>query len=286
MRQLKINNSITKRDSESVEIYLRDIGHRETITVDEEVELTRRIHKGDERALNALVEANLRFVVSVAKQFQNQGLPLSDLISEGNIGLIKAAQRFDETRGFKFISFAVWWIRQSILAAIAEKASTIRVPLNQQGVNSKVRRATSQFKQQFMRDPSPEELAEMADLPIEKVIESFNTHGKTVSYDCPVTDDENTPMIDLLPGGSIPSTDSTLDTESLAQDIEELLKDLSVRDREIIRLCFGIGSNEMTLDEIGARFNLSRERVRQLREVTLTRLRRSGRTLQLRKYLS
>lgn len=286
MRQLKINNSITKRDSESVEIYLRDIGHRETITVDEEVELTRRIHKGDQKALDALVEANLRFVVSVAKQFQNQGLSLSDLISEGNIGLIKAAQRFDETRGFKFISFAVWWIRQSILAAIAEKSNMIRVPLNQQGVNSKVRRASSQFKQQFMRDPSPEELAEMADLPIEKVIESFATHGKTVSYDCPVADDENTPMIDLFAGGSVQNADRGLDCESLSKDIDYVLQDLSPRDREIIRLCFGIGSNEMTLDEIGARFNLSRERVRQLREVTLTRLRRNDNTLRLRKYLS
>jgi len=286
MRQLKINNSITKRDSESVEIYLRDIGHRETITVDEEVELTRRIHKGDQKALDKLVEANLRFVVSVAKQFQNQGLSLSDLISEGNIGLIKAAQRFDETRGFKFISFAVWWIRQSILAAIAEKANTIRVPLNQQGVNSKVRRATSQFKQQYMRDPSPEELAEIADLPIEKVIESFATHGKTVSYDCPVADDESTPMVDLFAGGTSQNADRSLDIESLSKDIDFVLQDLSVRDREIIRLCFGIGSSEMTLDEIGAKFNLSRERVRQLREVTLTRLRRNDRTLQLRKYLS
>lgn len=286
MRQLKINTSITRRDSESVEIYLRDIGHRETITVDEEVELTRRIHKGDQKALNALVEANLRFVVSVAKQFQNQGLSLSDLISEGNIGLIKAAQRFDETRGFKFISFAVWWIRQSILAAIAEKSNMIRVPLNQQGVNSKVRRATSQFKQQYMRDPSPEELAEIADLPIDKVIESFGTHGKTVSYDCPVADDESTPMIALFTGDAVTNADRGLDTESLAKEIDFVLQDLNPRDREIIRMCFGIGSNEMTLDEIGSRFNLSRERVRQLREVTLTRLRRNDRTLQLRKYLS
>ena len=275
MRQLKITRSITNRESASLDKYLQEISRQELITVDEEVELARRIHEGDEAAFEKLVNANLRFVVSVAKQYQNQGLSLPDLINEGNVGLIKAAQKFDETRGFKFISYAVWWIRQSILQALAEQSRTIRVPLNQSGLINRVLKAQAQFEQQYERRASAEELAEMLDLPIDKVNEVMKINGRAVSVDAPFADGEDNSLLDVLPNNDSPMADNGLNQESLALEVSRVLSQLPSREREILKMFFGIGYPEMTLEEIGTRFELTRERVRQIKEKAIRHLRGS-----------
>ena len=275
MRQLKITRSITNRESASLDKYLQEISRQELITVDEEVELARRIHEGDEAAFEKLVNANLRFVVSVAKQYQNQGLSLPDLINEGNVGLIKAAQKFDETRGFKFISYAVWWIRQSILQALAEQSRTIRVPLNQSGLINRVLKAQAQFEQQYERRASAEELADMLDLPIDKVNEVMKINGRAVSVDAPFADGEDNSLLDVLPNNDSPMADNGLNQESLAMEVSRVLSQLPSREREILKMFFGIGYPEMTLEEIGTRFELTRERVRQIKEKAIRHLRGS-----------
>ena len=275
MRQLKITRSITNRESASLDKYLQEISRQELITVDEEVELARRIHEGDEAAFEKLVNANLRFVVSVAKQYQNQGLSLPDLINEGNVGLIKAAQKFDETRGFKFISYAVWWIRQSILQALAEQSRTIRVPLNQSGLINRVLKAQAQFEQQYERRASAEELAEMLDLPIDKVNEVMKINGRAVSVDAPFADGEDNSLLDVLPNNDSPMADNGLNQESLALEVSRVLSQQPSREREILKMFFGIGYPEMTLEEIGTRFELTRERVRQIKEKAIRHLRGS-----------
>jgi RNA polymerase primary sigma factor len=275
MRQLKITRSITNRESASLDKYLQEISRQELITVDEEVELARRIHEGDEAAFEKLVNANLRFVVSVAKQYQNQGLSLPDLINEGNVGLIKAAQKFDETRGFKFISYAVWWIRQSILQALAEQSRTIRVPLNQSGLINRVLKAQAQFEQQYERRASAEELADMLDLPIDKVNEVMKINGRAVSVDAPFADGEDNSLLDVLPNNDSPMADNGLNQESLALEVSRVLSQLPSREREILKMFFGIGYPEMTLEEIGTRFELTRERVRQIKEKAIRHLRGS-----------
>jgi RNA polymerase primary sigma factor len=270
MRQLKITKSITNRESQSLDKYLQDIGREELITAEEEVELARKIKAGDQKALEKLTRANLRFVVSVAKQYQNQGLTLPDLINEGNLGLIKAAQKFDETRGFKFISYAVWWIRQSILQALAEQARIVRLPLNQVGSLNKINKAFSRLEQEFERPPSAEELAEALEVPEEKIKESLN--GGT--------------LIDVMVNNDTARTDSGLMAESLQREIERSLSTLTDKEREIIRLFFGIGMNHgLTLEEIGAKFNLTRERVRQIKEKAIRRLRHTSRNKLLKSYL-
>ena len=273
MRQLKITRSITNRESASLDKYLQEISRQELITVDEEVELARRIHEGDEAAFEKLVNANLRFVVSVSKQYQNQGLSLPDLINEGNVGLIKAAQTFDETRGFKFISYAVWWIRQSILQALAEQSRTIRVPLNQSGLINRVLKAQAQFEQQNERRASAEELSEMLDLPVEKVNEVLKINGHAISVDAPFAEGEDNSLLDVLPNNDSPMADSALNQESLSQEVNRVLEQLPPREREIVKLFFGIGGQEMTLEEIGAKFDLTRERVRQIKEKAIRHLR-------------
>ena len=275
MRQLKITRSITNRESASLDKYLQEISRQELITVDEEVELARRIHEGDEAAFEKLVNANLRFVVSVAKQYQNQGLSLPDLINEGNVGLIKAAQKFDETRGFKFISYAVWWIRQSILQALAEQSRTIRVPLNQSGLINRVLKAQAQFEQQYERRASAEELADMLDLPIDKVNEVMKINGRAVSVDAPFADGEDNSLLDVLPNNDSPMADNGLNQESLALEVSRVLSQLPSREREILKMFFGIGYPEMTLEEIGTRVELTRERVRQIKEKAIRHLRGS-----------
>ena len=275
MRQLKITKSITNRESASLDKYLQEIGRQELITVDEEVELAQRIRQGDQAALDKLVNANLRFVVSVAKQYQNQGLSLSDLIDEGNIGLIKAAQKFDETRGFKFISYAVWWIRQSILQAIAEQSSPVRVPLNQTGLINKTNKAQSRFEQVHERRASAEELAEELDLPMDKVAEAMKINTRAVSVDAPFVEGEDNSLLDVLPNNDSPLADSGLNYESLSKEIDRVLDQLNPRERDIIKMFFGIGCQEMTLEEIGAKFDLTRERVRQIKEKAIRRLRGS-----------
>lgn len=272
MRQLKIGNSITVRDWRSLDLYLQEIGREELISVDEEVELSRRIREGDDRALDKLVRANLRFVVSVAKQYQNQGIPLPDLIDEGNIGLIKAARKFDETRGFKFISYAVWWIRQSILQAIADQSRIVRLPLNQVGSLNKINKLVSQFEQDHQRRPSPEELAEMLDIPAEKVGDTLMSSGRHVSVDAPFADGEDNTMLDTMAADDTPDTDDGLILESLRREIERVLTHLDNREREIVRMSFGLGCAEMSLDEIASQFDLTRERVRQIREKAIRRL--------------
>lgn len=272
MRQLKIGTSITVRDWRSLDLYLQEIGREELISVDEEVELSRRIREGDERALDKLVRANLRFVVSVAKQYQNQGIPLPDLIDEGNIGLIKAARKFDETRGFKFISYAVWWIRQSILQAIADQSRIVRLPLNQVGSLNKINKLVSQFEQDNQRRPSPEELAELLDIPAEKVGDTLMSSGRHVSVDAPFTDGEDNTMLDTMAANDTPDTDDALILESLRREIERVLTHLDSRERDIVRMSFGLGCTEMSLDEIAGRFDLTRERVRQIREKAIRRL--------------
>lgn len=287
MRQLKITKSITNRESQSLDKYLQDIGREELITAEQEVELARKIKAGDQQALEKLTKANLRFVVSVAKQYQNQGLTLPDLINEGNLGLIKAAQKFDETRGFKFISYAVWWIRQSILQALAEQARIVRLPLNQVGSLNKINKAFSRLEQEFERSPSAEELAEALEVPEEKIKESLSVSGRHVSMDAPLTTNEDGgTLMDVMSNNDSPKTDHVLMAESLQKEIERSLSTLTDKEREIIRLFFGIGMNHgLTLEEIGSKFNLTRERVRQIKEKAIRRLRHASRNKLLKSYL-
>ncbi|MDE6101077.1 MAG: RNA polymerase sigma factor RpoD/SigA [Paramuribaculum sp.] len=272
MRQLKINRSITNRESLSLDKYLQEIGREDLISVDEEVELARRIRNGDTEAADRLVKANLRFVVSVAKQYQNQGLALPDLINEGNIGLIKAAHKFDETRGFKFISYAVWWIRQSILQAVAEQSRIVRLPLNQVGAISRITKIFSRFEQSHHRNPSASEIADELKMPVEKISESIKVSGRHVSVDAPFVDGEDGNLLDVLVCDDAAPADSGLARESLSVEIDRVLCQLSMREREIIRLFFGIGCQEMSLEEIALRFNLTRERVRQIKEKAIRNL--------------
>ena len=285
MRQLKITKSITNRESASLDKYLQEIGKEELITVEEEVELAQRIRKGDQRALEKLTRANLRFVVSVAKQYQNQGLSLPDLINEGNLGLIKAAEKFDETRGFKFISYAVWWIRQSILQALAERSRIVRLPLNQVGSLNKINKAYARFEQEHERRPSPEELAEILDIPAEKIADTLRVSGRHISVDAPFVEGEDNSLLDVLVNDDSPVADKTLMNESLSTEVERALATLTERERDIIKLFFGIGCQEMTLEEIGEKFGLTRERVRQIKEKAIRRLRHSSRSKLLKAYL-
>lgn len=285
MRQLKITKSITNRESASLDKYLQEIGKEDLITVEEEVELAQRIRKGDQKALEKLTRANLRFVVSVAKQYQNQGLSLPDLINEGNLGLIKAAEKFDETRGFKFISYAVWWIRQSILQALAEQSRIVRLPLNQVGSLNKINKAFSRFEQENERRPSPEELADSLDLPAEKVADTLRVSGRHISVDAPFVEGEDNSLLDVLVNDDSPIADRTLISESLSTEVERALSTLTERERDIIKLFFGINTQEMTLEEIGEKFGLTRERVRQIKEKAIRRLRHSSRSKLLKTYL-
>lgn len=285
MRQLKITKSITNRESASLDKYLQEIGREELITVEEEVELAQRIRKGDQQALEKLTKANLRFVVSVAKQYQNQGLTLPDLINEGNLGLIKAAEKFDETRGFKFISYAVWWIRQSILQALAEQSRIVRLPLNQVGSLNKINKAFAKFEQENERTPSPEELADLLDLPKEKVSDTLRVSGRHVSVDAPFAEGEDNSLLDVLVNSDSPNADRSLINESLATEVERALATLTDRERDIIRYFFGIGTSELTLEEIGDEFGLTRERVRQIKEKAIRRLRHGARSKLLKTYL-
>ena len=288
MRQLKIQKSITNRNSEALDKYLVEIGRAPMISIDEEIELAQIIRKGGragERAKNKLVEANLRFVVSVAKQYQHQGLTLTDLIDEGNIGLIKAAERFDETRGFKFISYAVLWIRQSILQAISEQSRIVRMPLNQVGFQSKLTKAIVNFEQEFERRPSVAELAELLDTDVSKVQEALGTNGKKVSVDAPFAEDDSNCLIDIMTDDSAPGTDNQMEKESLSSDLDAALKTLSDRERQVLKMLFGIGRNEMTAEEVANTLNLTRERVRQIKERALRRLREADNINILMKYL-
>lgn len=287
MRQLKITQSITNRESASLEKYLQDIGKEAMVTPQEEVELARRIKQGDHDALDKLTRANLRFVVSVAKQYQNQGMSLPDLINEGNLGLIKAAQRFDETKGFKFISYAVWWIRQSILQAIAEQSRMVRLPLNQIGAMNKVKKALSKLEQQYGRDPSPEEISAVVDLSYGQVRDVLRVTNRPVSMDAPFdNNDENNTLLDVLANDDTPGTDSSLIDQSLTEDINRSLSTLSKREAEVIRMFFGIGTkHSMSLDEIGVELSLTRERVRQIKETGLRRLKHNSRNKLLKSYL-
>lgn len=289
MRQLKIQKSITNRQSEALDKYLVEIGRAPLITIDEEIELAQAIKKGGragERAKDKLVTANLRFVVSVAKQYQHQGLSLTDLIDEGNIGLIKAAQKFDETRGFKFISYAVWWIRQSILQAIAEQSRIVRLPLNQVGSLNKINHEINRFEQKYQRQPSVEELAEATKIESEKISQGMMADGHHVSIDAPFQDGEDNCMIDVMAGGEDTRTDRAVDHESMAQELNAVLsRVLKEREITIIRECFGIGCHEKGLEEIGDELGLTRERVRQIREKSITKLRDSGNSKILMKYL-
>ena len=287
MRQLKITQSITNRESASLEKYLQDIGKEGMITAQEEVILAQRIRKGDQEALDKLTRANLRFVVSVSKQYQNQGLSLPDLINEGNLGLIKAAQRFDETKGFKFISYAVWWIRQSILQSIAEQSRMVRLPLNQIGAMNKVRRTFSKLEQEYEREPSPEEISESLDISRDQVREVMKASNKPVSVDAPFdnNEDSNT-LLDVLQNESDAGTDAFLIDQSLKDDINRSLKTLSSREGEVLKLFFGIGTkHNFSLEEIGMQLQLSRERVRQIKETALRRLKQSSRNKLLRSYI-
>ncbi|MBO5717911.1 MAG: RNA polymerase sigma factor RpoD/SigA [Alistipes sp.] len=285
MRQLKITKSITNRESASLDKYLQEIGKEELISVEEEVELAQRIRKGDQEALEKLTKANLRFVVSVAKQYQNQGLSLPDLINEGNLGLIKAAEKFDETRGFKFISYAVWWIRQSILQALAEQSRIVRLPLNQVGSLNKINKAFARFEQEHERTPSAEELANELELPKEKVTDTLRVAGRHISVDAPFADGEDNSLLDVLVNADSPNADRGLINESLATEVERALEILTERERDIIRYFFGIGCSEMTLEEIGEKFDLTRERVRQIKEKAIRKLRQSTRSSVLKSYL-
>jgi RNA polymerase primary sigma factor len=286
MRQLKITKSITNRESASLDKYLQEIGREELITAEEEVALAKRIKDGDQTALEKLTKANLRFVVSVAKQYQNQGLSLPDLINEGNLGLIKAARRFDETRGFKFISYAVWWIRQSILQALAEQSRIVRLPLNQVGSLNKINKAFSKLEQEFEREPSAEELSEILDLPIDKVADTMKVSGRHVSMDAPFANGEESTLLDVLVNGDSPRADTGLMNESLSREIDRALSTLTERERDVVKLFFGIGvTHGLTLEEIGAKFDLTRERVRQIKEKAIRRLRHSSRSKLLKAYL-
>lgn len=285
MRQLKITKSITNRESASLDKYLQEIGREELISVEDEVELAGRIRNGDRVALEKLTRANLRFVVSVAKQYQNQGLSLPDLINEGNLGLIKAAEKFDETRGFKFISYAVWWIRQSILQALAEQSRIVRLPLNQVGSLNKINKALQHFEQKHERKPSAEELAEELDLPVDKIAETLKMSGRHISMDAPFVEGEDNSLVDVLPNDDSPNADRGLINESLSKEIDRALATLTPRESEIIRKFFGIGAQEMTLEEIGDEFGLTRERVRQIKEKAIRRLRSNSKSKLLKTYL-
>ena len=285
MRQLKITpGNITARGTRSIEKYLQEIGHCELISANEEVELTQRIKKGDVQARNKLVMANLRFVVSVAKQYQNQGLSLEDLIDEGNIGLIRAAEKFDETRGFKFISYAVWWIRQSILSALEEQTRIVRLPQNQVGIQKKIAQANMEFEQKHGRMPSSDELSEILDIPSNKIEELIKVSGKHISVDAPFADGEDGSLLDVLPNNDSPRADSVLNKESLSKEIDRALLQLYDREREILKMFFGIGCQEMSLEEIGDKFELTRERVRQIKEKAIKRL-KGQRSRLLKSYL-
>jgi RNA polymerase primary sigma factor len=287
MRQLKITKSITNRESQSLEKYLQEIGKVELISSEEEVRLAVLIRQGDQKALDRLTKANLRFVVSVAKQYQNQGLSLPDLINEGNLGLIKAAQRFDETRGFKFISYAVWWIRQSILQALAEQSRIVRLPLNKVGLTNRIQKAFSQLEQQFEREPSAEELAEMLEMDLEEVSASLSISSRHVSVDTPISEGEDGTLLDVLENPNAEKTDGDLDhTQSLKTEIDRSLRTLTERQKEVICYFFGIGvDHPMSLEDIGERFNLTRERVRQIKDKAITKLRTTNRVNVLRTYL-
>jgi RNA polymerase primary sigma factor len=286
MRQLKISKSITNRETASLDRYLADIGREDLITAEEEVLLAQRIKLGDQEALEKICKANLRFVVSVAKQYQNQGLGLPDLINEGNVGLIKAAHRFDETRGFKFISYAVWWIRQSILQALAEQSRIVRLPLNQVGALSKMSKATIKLEQRFERPPSNSELAIEMEIPESKVLEAQRMSSRIVSMDAPIDQDEETKLVDVFVNEDSPGTDENLIRESLAKEVQRSLSTLAEKEREIINMFYGIGvPHSYTLDEIGSIFDLTRERVRQIKEKALRRLKHSSRSKLLKAYL-
>ncbi len=286
MRQLKITKSITNRETASLDKYLQDIGKEELITADEEVQLAQKVKQGDQLALEKLVKANLRFVVSVAKQYQNQGLSLPDLINEGNLGLIKAAKRFDETRGFKFISYAVWWIRQSILQALAEQSRIIRLPLNQVGSLNKIKKATSKLEQEFERTPSAEEIAEKLEMPDYKIDAAKKITTRYISMDAPLTQDDETKFLDVFVSDESTHTDDTLMRESLAREIQRSLATLTKKERDVINLYYGIGMpHGLTLEEIGAKFDLTRERVRQIKEKAIRRLKHTSRSKLLKAYL-
>ena len=286
MRQLKITKQVTNRETASLDKYLQEIGKVDLITAEEEVELAQRIKAGDQIALEKLTKANLRFVVSVAKQYQNQGLTLPDLINEGNLGLIKAAQRFDETRGFKFISYAVWWIRQSILQALAEQSRIVRLPLNQVGSLNKINKAFSKLEQEFERPPSSDELASALDLTEEKVKDTMKVSGRHVSVDAPFVDGEDNSLLDVMVNNDSPKADLELMRESLQREIERSLATLSDREKDVVMLFFGIGKQHgLTLEEIGSKFDLTRERVRQIKEKAIRRLRHNSRSKLLKAYL-
>ncbi len=285
MRQLKITKSITNRESQSLDKFLQEIGREELISVEEEVELASRIRNGDMAARERLVNANLRFVVSVAKQYQNQGLSLPDLINEGNFGLIKAAEKFDETRGFKFISYAVWWIRQAILQALAEQARIVRLPLNQVGSLNKIQKAYSRFEQEFERRPSAEELAEELDMPMDKIAEILRMQGRHVSMDAPFVDGEDNSLIDVMENQDSPRADRALISESLTKEIDRALATLTSREERVVRKFFGIDMQEKTLEEIGEEEGLTRERVRQIKEKALHSLAQDKHSKVLRTYL-
>lgn len=287
MRQLKITKSITNRESQSLEKYLQEIGKVDLLTPEEEVDLAQRIKQGDQEALEQLTKANLRFVVSVAKQYQNQGLSLSDLINEGNLGLIKAAQRFDETRGFKFISYAVWWIRQSILQALAEQSRIVRLPLNKVGSLNKINRAFSELEQEFEREPSPEELAELLEITTEEVETTLGVAARHVSMDAPFVEGEDNSLLDVLENDKTPETDSELEySQSLRTEIERSLGTLTSRQADVLKLYFGIGiEHPMSLEDIGDKFGLTRERVRQIKDKAINKLRSASRSKLLKHYL-
>ncbi|MCQ2077183.1 MAG: RNA polymerase sigma factor RpoD/SigA [Bacteroidaceae bacterium] len=288
MRQLKITKSITNRESASLDKYLQEIGREELISVEAEVELAAKIRKGGvegRHALEKLTRANLRFVVSVAKQYQNQGLSLPDLINEGNLGLIKAAEKFDETRGFKFISYAVWWIRQSILQALAEQSRIVRLPLNQVGSLNKISKALSKFEQENERRPSADEIAQELGIPVDKIADTMKVQGRHISVDAPFVEGEDNSLLDVLVNDDSPMADKGLVNESLAKEIDRALDTLTPREKDIIKMFFGIGGPEKTLEEIGDKFGLTRERVRQIKEKAIRRLRGSSRSKLLKSYL-
>jgi RNA polymerase primary sigma factor len=285
MRQLKITKSITNRNSDSLEKYLHDIGKEELITPEEEVELAKRIKMGDQEALEKLTKANLRFVVSVAKQYQHQGLSLPDLINEGNLGLIKAAKKFDETKGFKFISYAVWWIRQCILQALAEQSRIVRLPLNKIGALNKINKTFSQLEQQHEREPSPDEVAKLLELPEDKIASTLELSGRHLSVDAPFQEGEENSLLDVLQNSDTPTTDSKLLNESLSVEIERTLNTLPEKESRVIRSFYGIGRKQMSLEEIGEEIGISRERTRQIKEKAIKHLRQRTKNKLLRTYL-
>ncbi len=286
MRQLKISKQITNRESQSLDKYLQEIGKVELLTADEEVELAKRIREGDAQALEKLTKANLRFVVSVAKQYQNQGLTLGDLINEGNLGLIKAAQRFDETRGFKFISYAVWWIRQSILQSLAEQSRIVRLPLNRVGAMNKISKTFSSLEQIYEREPSPEEMAEVLQLTADEVADTMKISGKHISMDAPFSQGEENSLLDVLVNESLETPDSELITDSLRKEVQRSLSTLSAREADVISYFFGLNGGQVhSLEEIGEKFNLTRERVRQIKEKAIKRLRHNVHSKALKPYL-